>query len=198
MLSFSGTSGRLTVMSGSSVLLNGASSGTLGQNDVPWGWYCLYTASDETLTFATPTYSIDGLITGVPVNQTMLQENASAGGEGMQPDETTESEPEAQDNVLTAASSLSKNFGDSPKIDVAYANGMYSVRVSEIPKGTSLERIEFVQTYSGSIHMVTAYSASPDFTVENYSGKLRVTAVFTDGKGNEKRISAGEYEYRAE
>lgn len=194
----SATSGRLMLMSGSNILLNGASSGSLKGVDMPWGWYCLYTSSDEELVLATATYSANGLITGAPENRSI-----SAGDvqETQSQDTPSADEPEQQEdaaNQRSYSSKFTESVGTSPKIDLSYEAGTCAVTVSTIPSGYSLTRVEFVQIYGGSIHMKNGYSEESSFTVENRSGKISISAVFTDAKGNEKRVSVCEYDFVAQ
>ena len=199
-LTASSTSGRLTVMSGSATLLNGASAGTLSQSDLPWGWYCLYTSTDGSLTIATPTYTYDGLISEAPANKSIAQQEpapestpAPSGNEDEKSEES--SEPSV---VLSPASEYSETFGSSPKIEISFSSNVYTVKVSAIPSGYKLDHIEFMQTYAGGFRLKNGYGEEVRFDPEPYSGRIRSAAIFTDSKGNERRVEAGEYAYKAE
>ena len=189
-LSAESSSGRLTVGSGEETLLNGASGGTVDRD----GWYCLYKSADDAFTLATASYSLDGLVAALPVLP--IEEKVPETNTDTKTETTTEIQ-QAEETWLSGETEMSEVYGSSPKITVSFSGGIYSVRVSAMPNGYTLKRIEFIQTYNGALKLKNAFTADADFEVENRSGKISVTVILKDNNGSEKRYAAGEYDYRA-
>ena len=206
-LAASAESGRLTVKSGESLLLNGASSGVLSAGDVPWGWHGEYAASDGAFTYYTPTYTLEGYLSDMPVKPMVKGEavhngaaddNAPDNGGDAQSGGNSDAPVPRQVEYLNSTTVMSQTLGASPVVDIRFENGTYSVRVSVLPSGYTLDRIQFVQKFdAGSMSIINAFTADASFEVINSNGSIIVTVILKDSKGTEYKCDAGAFEYRA-